>query len=310
MMERTTERKIILITQKTRLEQLICRYNTEGIAQFYIESRGGDFSDYRAEHETYRSAVETAGQQLAQFGRVTVIDRENVPAYLFGQDDIVVAAGRDGLIANTLKYLDAQPLIGVNPDPKRWDGVLLPFTVRDLGQIMPEVLKEKRAVRSITLAQAALSDGQTLCAVNDLFIGPRTHTSAQYEIRCGGKAEVQSSSGIIVSTGLGATGWLKSILAGAAGIAHCFGRETPEIRDFSWDADYLYYTVREPYPSRTTGTEIVFGKIEAGSSMKLISMMAENGVIFSDGIEQDFLAFNACTEAEITVSERKGQLVI
>ncbi|MBR4200106.1 MAG: sugar kinase [Oscillospiraceae bacterium] len=309
-MERTTERKIILITQKTRLEQLICRYNTEGMAQFYIESRGGDFSDYRAEHETYRSAVETAGQQLAQFGRVTVIDRENVPAYLFGQDDIVVAAGRDGLIANTLKYLDAQPLIGVNPDPKRWDGVLLPFTVRDLGQIMPEVLKEKRAVRSITLAQAALSDGQTLCAVNDLFIGPRTHTSAQYEIRCGGKAEVQSSSGIIVSTGLGATGWLKSILAGAAGIAHCFGRETPEIRDFSWDADYLYYTVREPYPSRTTGTEIVFGKIEAGSSMKLISMMAENGVIFSDGIEQDFLAFNAGTEAEITVSERKGQLVI
>ena len=309
-MERTSERKIILITQKTRLEQLVYRYNTEGMAQFYIESRGGDFADYKAEHETYRRAAAAAEQQLAQFGRVTVIDRENVPAYLFGHDDIVVAAGRDGLIANTLKYLDAQPLIGVNPDPKRWDGVLLPFNVQELAKIMPDVLKEKRSVRSVTLAQAALSDGQTLCAVNDLFIGQRTHTSACYEICCGGKKEIQSSSGIIVSTGLGATGWLKSILAGAAGIAHCFGKKTPEIRDFAWDSDYLYYTVREPYPSKTTGAEIVFGKVEAGSSMKLTSMMAENGVIFSDGVEQDYLAFNAGTEAEITVSARRGQLVI
>ena len=52
--------KIILVTQRTRLEDLIRRYNTFGQAEFIISHNGGDFSDYRLEHETYHSAVHTA----------------------------------------------------------------------------------------------------------------------------------------------------------------------------------------------------------------------------------------------------------
>ena len=40
-----TDHKIVLITQPTRLEQMIRRYNNAGQAKFYIESHGGDFSD-------------------------------------------------------------------------------------------------------------------------------------------------------------------------------------------------------------------------------------------------------------------------
>ncbi len=311
-MERKTERKIILITQKTRLEQLVFRYNTESMAQFYIESHGGDFADYRAEHDTYRAAVRATEDVLSRWGRLAVVERDHLPAYLFGQEDLVLALGRDGLVANTMKYLQTQPLVGLNPDPARWDGVLLPFTVGDLEKLMPELIAGKRQTRSITLARAVLSDGQSLCAVNDLFIGQKTHVSARYEINCGGRSEMQSSSGIIVSTGLGATGWLRSVLAGAAGISKGCGGNLPEdpLHGFRWDSDYLCFTVREPYPSRTTGAEIVFGKIAAGSSVRLTSMMPENGVIFSDGIEQDYLEFNAGTEAEIRVDERKGSLVL
>ena len=42
----------------------------------------------------------------------------------------------------------------------------------------------------------------------------------------------------------------------------------------------------------------------------LISQMAENGVIFSDGIEKDFIEFNSGTKALVTVAERKGILVV
>ena len=38
--------------------------------------------------------------------------------------------------------------------------------------------------------------------------------------------------------------------------------------------------------------------------------MAENGVIFSDGIEKDFLEFNSGTQAVIGIAERKGVLVV
>jgi hypothetical protein len=38
--------------------------------------------------------------------------------------------------------------------------------------------------------------------------------------------------------------------------------------------------------------------------------MAEHGVIFSDGIEADFLAFNAGARATIGIAERQGLLVV
>ena len=66
------------------------------------------------------------------------------------------------------------------------------------------------------MAKASLNNGQTLYGVNDLFIGPKTHSSARYLIRSGEASEAQSSSGVIVSTGMGSTGWLKSLLTGSA----------------------------------------------------------------------------------------------
>ena len=129
---------------------------------------------------------------------------------------------------------------------------------------MPEVFAEKRPVRAVTMAEAKLNTGETLDGVNDLFIGPRTQTSARYAIRIGDRSESHSSSGIIVSTGLGSTGWLRSILAGATGIASALTGRSIEINDkkgFAWDSDYLYFSVREPWPSKTSSAEITFGKM-------------------------------------------------
>ena len=307
-----SNQKIILVTQRTRLEDLIRRYNTYGQAEFIISHNGGDFADYRLEHEIYQGAMHTALSALQTFGRVQVLDRDLVPNYLFGKQDIVVAVGRDGLVANVLKYLlDGQPLIGVNPDPKRWDGQLLPFFPEDLSKILPEVIRQSRNVQSITLAKATLNDGQVLRAVNDLFIGRQTHASARYEISQGSASENQSSSGVIVSTGLGATGWLKSILAGASGIARVFGIPDPigPTHSFDRSAPELYYTVREPYPSASTGADMVFGRITARSPLQIVSSMPENGVIFSDGMEQDFLQFNSGSIVTIGIADQKGYLV-
>ena len=69
------------------------------------------------------------------------------------------------------------------------------------------------------MAQATLSDGQTLLAFNDLFIGRRSHASAFYTIEHAGQREVHSSSGVIVSTGAGSTGWLSSCYNMARGLS-------------------------------------------------------------------------------------------
>ncbi|MEH6672082.1 hypothetical protein [Halopseudomonas sp.] len=311
-MERRTENKIVIVTRRTRLDELVARFNTEDQARFYVEHLGSDFSDYQCEDRIYKRVVRETETLLSRHGRVQIINRTFVPNFIFGPQDTVVAIGQDGLVANVLKYLNGQPLIGVNPDPLRWEGVLLPFGSKDLDQIMPEVFMGKRKIAEVTMAEAKLNNGESLCAVNDFFIGPRSHTSARYEIQVGDKCEHHSSSGIIVSTGLGSTGWLRSILAGAKGIGSAFyGRagSGDEGEPTAWDADYLYFSVREPWPSKTSGAQITFGKVTREQPLVVSSQMPENGVIFSDGIEADFLRFNSGMKATVTLAERKGLLV-
>ena len=306
------DRKIVLIVRETRLDELIARFNTVQQAQFYVEHLGADFSDYLAEQERYRAAMREAETTLLAFGRVQRLNRRYLSNFIFGADDIVVALGQDGLVANTLKYLDGQHVLGVNPDPKRWDGVLLPFQTRDLRLVMPEAIALKRPIRRVTMAKASLNTGLALYAVNDLFVGPKSHVSARYTLKAGAAEERQSSSGIIVSTGMGSTGWMKSLYAGWAGAAAELGIEPPRQAldaSFPWDADFLHYFVREPFPSRTTGASIVSGKIVKDAPLAIVSEMPENGVIFSDGVEADFLEFHAGSRATIGIADRVGLLV-
>lgn len=307
-----SDRKIILVTRRTRLQELVARYNTVEQARFQAEHLGMDFSDFMQEDAAYQDAIAEVETCMARHGRLQRLDRSFLPNFLFPPHGLVVVLGQDGLVANTLKYLQGQPLLAVNPDPSRWDGVLLPFSVADLPKVMPEVVNQRRPVREVTMARVVLSDGQHLLAVNDFFVGARSHVSARYELSSAGRCELQSSSGVIVSTGLGSTGWLRSVLTGATAIAG--GKGSPQARQmrengFAWDAKHLVFSVREPFPSRTTEATIVFGRVNDAAPLRLRSHMPEGGVIFSDGLEADGLEFRSGVEAVIGIAEQRGQLL-
>jgi NAD kinase len=308
----TDGRKVVLVTRRTRLEELVARHHTLAQAKFYLEHLGADFSDYLAENAAYARSLEITVRALQAWGRYQVVDRSYLPNFIFAPDDIVVALGQDGLVANSMKYLDGQPLIGLNPEPSRWDGVLLPFEPKDLGTVLADVARDKRPNKAVTMAEARLSDGQVLRAVNDLFIGPRTHASALYEIELGERREAQSSSGIIVATGLGSTAWLKSIVTGSMGVAQAMhaGGNGFHYEPQPWDTPQLTFAVREPFPSRASQATLVFGHVDAGQPLKLRSRMPENGVIFSDGMEADYLRFTAGMEATIGVAATQGRLAV
>ena len=215
--------KVVLIKRRTRYEELKRRYNTVEQARFYIEHLGADFSDYEREDKTYNAALENIRNLIRPCARLQEIDREYLPNMIFGKDDIVIAVGQDGLVANAMKYLDGQPLIGVNPDSARWDGVLLPFEIGEIGKVLPKVINGTFDTKNVTMGKVETKDGQVLYAVNDFFIGVSNHTSARYNINYRNRVENQSSSGIIISTGFGMTGWHKSIMAEFVGIAKAFG---------------------------------------------------------------------------------------
>ena len=302
--------RIVVVTRETRFDGLLARYGTKGQAKFHVEQSGGDFDDFVEEHDVYRRAVDTVRRSLTLDIPVHVVDRSLIPTYVFTGSEVVVTVGQDGLVANVARYVGSKPIVAVNPDPERFDGVLLPFELTQARQAVNAVVEDRYEAKFVTLAEAELNDGQRLSAFNDLFVGARSHVSARYRIIVGGREEHQSSSGILVSTGAGSTGWMSSVFNMVNGITRLFGGSMCEPVRMEWDDRRLFWAVREPFASNHSGAALVGGFIEAGTVLEIESSMPSAGVIFGDGVEQDFLRFNAGVRATIRPAEQRACLVL
>jgi len=303
-------KKLVIVTRKTRLQELVERFNTRSQAKFYIEHAGGDFADYEREDDSYRSSLETLRRSLDFEMPQQLVDRILVPTFQFQKDDLVVTLGQDGLVANTAKYVGAQPIVAVNPEPGRFDGILLPFLPDQARSAVGKVLEAKARIHEVTLAEIKLQDGQRLLAFNDLFIGARSHVSALYRISYGKRSEIQSSSGVLVSTGAGSTGWLSSVFNMASGVTRfCGGTPVKPFR-MPWEDRRLIYVVREPFVSRHSQANIVAGMLASGQELVLESLMPSGGAVFSDGMEADFLQFNSGATATVRAADQRAHLVV
>lgn len=332
---------IAIVTHPTRLEGLRRRWGTLGQAKFRLKMahqqeevlREGnigkktavlrrkakpnksaqtqaDFDEYQQEDDIYRQIIDQLENDL-QFGLpVKRVDRSFVPNFDFQTCQVVVVVGQDGLVANTAKYVGGIPIVAVNPDPQRIDGVLLPFQASEAGRMVRRVLDGKFKQRPVTLAEVGLNDGQKLLAFNDFFIGAGSHISARYQIEISGKSEPQSSSGILISTGAGSTGWLSSVFNMAGGLAQFLGAKVEARPSLAWEDRKLVWAVREPFVSKRSRASLVAGWLEEKQELIVESLMPEQGVIFSDGIEADFLPFNSGTIARVKVSQQRANLVV
>jgi NAD kinase len=300
----------ILVKKKTRLETLTERFNTQAQTQFYIERSGGSFDDYQQEHEQFHQALAQVQRQLSTVLKNKIVEQNFLPSFLFNQNQVVIVVGQDGLVANTAKYVNGIPIIAVNPDVARYDGVLLPFNSDNFIGAVQNVLANRFNTNIATLAEARLNDGQRLLAFNDLFIGAASHVSARYRIEYQQQTEEQSSSGIIVSTQAGSSGWLSSVFNMSHGIQQFLEQQSLEKPTVNLAADQLMFAVREPFQSKQTQADLVMGVLTENIKLVLESLMPINGVIFSDGVESDFLQFNSGAIASIGIAPEKAVLVI
>jgi hypothetical protein len=329
---------IVVVHRETRLEGVLRRWGTRGQAKFLIRqaalveaarqaeridsppvvqsallsdhAKADVYSDLENEDQIYHGALGTLQRELTGEERVQLVHRDYVPTFDFGLSQVVVVLGQDGMVANVAKYVQDVPIVGVNPDPARFDGVLLPFKVSQARDAVRRVLKRMHKTRQVTLAEALLNDGQRLLAFNDLFIGNATHVSARYGIKYQGRTEQQSSSGIIVSTGAGSTGWLSSIFNMTSGVSSFLGSRTPHGFTMNWEDRKLVWVVREPFKSKHSQINLVAGTLEPSRELVVQSAMPDGGVIFSDGIERDFLAFNSGAIVHIQIAQKKANLVV
>jgi hypothetical protein len=286
--------RAVLVYRPTELQELLARHGTRGQAAFFLASRGRSIEDVAARDQAVRDAIAMVTSAIPADWRRGVIERTDLPRFLFEPGDVIVAVGQDGLVANLAKYLDGQIVIGVNPEPSRNPGVLVPHPAGAAPALLAAASSPRAGGRAeqLSMVQAVSDDGQQLAALNEIFIGQPSHQTARYTLALpDGRAEPQASSGLIVSTGTGATGWCRS-----AWLERSSRLALPAPAELR-----LAWFVREAWPSPATGTSCTEGDLAAGQSLNLTAE-SDHLVVFGDGIETDAISLSWGQSARISLS--------
>jgi NAD kinase len=301
--------RIVIVTKRSRLEELVREHLTEGAAQFILESRGQSIGSYKEEDAAYKAALAEVRRQVPNDLPVTSVSREDLPNFLFRDKDLIVVCGPDGLFANLAKYVGNQPILTVNPDPGTVAGVLMLFPPNMVGGVIAQAQNGKHQCERLPFVKASIDEDRVVLGINDLFIGRKDHVSARYEISFDSKKERQSSSGIIVSTGVGSTGWMRSVATMISGLTR---EGTPSKLSMLPEAtsNELVFVVREPFSSPNTEASLVTGRIIPGQPLTVSSEMPNGGYIFSDGIVEKAVEWKAGSKVVVSVGDRYVQRII
>ena len=212
----------------------------------------------------------------------------------------MLALGQDGLVANVAKYLDGQPVIGLNPDPEHVPGVLVRNPPEAAGDLIADLARGAARVEERTMARALLDDGQEVLALNEIFVGHVTHQSARYTIALGDRSERQSSSGDHRRDRHGRDG-LGGEHQPPARLAARAARPRPTA---SWRSS----CARRGRAS-VTATTLTAGRITAAARLQITCELGEGGTVFGDGIEADRVAVDWGQRIEIGAASRTLRLV-
>lgn len=290
--------RVVIVRRPSDLELLIEEHGTREQAKFYLDHQGERIELVEARHATVAAALDTIARAIPRSWRSVSLLRAELDRFVFEEHDIVAAVGQDGLVANVAKYLDGQYVIGINPDRREYEGVLVPHDPEAVGDLLADCANGRCRTETRSMVEASLDDGQRLLALNEIFVGHRSHQSARYRIDDAGSEERQSSSGIIVSTGTGCTGWARSI---------SLERHDPLPLPAPEDPLAVYF-VREAFPGSGFATKLTAGVLR-DRKLRVISEMHSQGTIFGDGIEDDRLEFHWGARADIGIARERLQLV-
>jgi hypothetical protein len=291
--------RVVVVSRHTEYQALIARHGTRGQAEFFLSGRGRSIDDLVRADQVFTDAMALVLGAIPTEWRRARVDRGDLDRFLFEPNDVVVAVGQDGLVANTAKYLDGQVVVGVNPDPGRYEGVLVGHPPDAAPALIQRAARAQGTIEERTMVEAILDDGQRLLALNEVFVGHQSHQSARYTIGFAGQSERQSSSGLIVSTGTGATGWGRSV---------SLERKSTLPLPAPGEAALAFF-VREAWPSVSYGATVTEGRLEAATALDVTSEMNAGGVIFGDGIETDRLEFSWGRHLAVRVASERLRLI-
>ncbi len=185
--------------------------------------------------------------------------------------DLIISIGGD----EHFKYvyhnmLSDKLILNIRSDNLKSEGALSTCNRFNLDKMVKQIHNSSYIVDKWVTLEADLNNKPIGNAIDTIYIGKNNSTKiSRYRIIYRGKEEEQKSSGLLIVTGAGSTGWFTS----AGGIS------------FNRNARFGRFISREIYVGTRTGNSIKHGEFIDNEELEIQSLM-EEGIIEIDSIKE------------------------
>lgn len=241
-------------------------------------------SRYKSAGIDWEKVLSAYGRQLQSFDKVMsvvknaqVIEGRSLKRDFCKIGALVIILGGDNYFQYVSHFLDTQFVLGVNSDPERSEGVLTAFDDQSFAQVFEKVRNGQFILEEWSRLEVSLN-GQKInsLAISEVYIGSwERFNISKYVLSFKGEEEEQKSSGVLIATGAGSTGWFRS----ATGGDNIFPKTAKEARFF----------VTEIFRGKHHLGKISKGVIKPGEKLEITSLGKHKNVVSIDSkLNHDF----------------------
>jgi len=302
-----TREEILVVSKMSRFEreksatglsddEMVARFNQMGESGLRI----------LATHLKHQDAIATCARELSpdQIISLDTVEGTAIPA----RCKVIIALGGDDFLKLVSHRVpETLPILGVNSDPTSSVGALLPITIEELPEALKRLELGDYRIEPWTRLSLKIDGADQGSALNDIVLGKRDfRLTSRHELEYRGEKVTQRSSGILISTGVGSTGWFSS-----AGLY--LGHHD---RSFPKSARYARFELREPSVTVdevegkriTRLPKLVEGILQEGETLRITSLNDEEGLASRDSL--DSIPFPRGAVAEISLDPHPRNVLI
>ncbi len=291
-------RQALIILKKTKFELDEERYPDR---EFYAKITSLQNNCYERIYRSHLRQLESRKILQEIFGHENCVFRDEFDRKNPSDYEYLIALGGDNHFTYVAHYAKGTKVIGCNSDVKTSRGVLLGFSPEMLRNAVENNFQDTEIMEwSMIYGRLDYPEGtfmETVGCVNEISIRNMSpDLTSRYLIRYKDSQEEQKSSGLLLYTGAGSTGWYSS----------CLGLSGNDQQKFPKDAPYFGVFAREL--SHRARLNFKLNDFIANGSITVISEM--NGGISIDSLPERIYHFPPGTIGTFQLSSHKLKTVV
>lgn len=259
----------------------------ESLVQKYRDE-GANVETILSSHATQQASL---GKLRQIFDPSQFIARDDLAESVNQDADLVIAFGGDNHFVYVSHFAKSAMILGINSDPQRSDGALTSLTADQCEEALQALTRGDYSIEEWPRLEALVNGKPLPLTTSELFVGERERVyMSRYVLKHGDVEETQKSSGLLITTGAGSTGWYDSACRYLHPDGNVFARTEPK----------FVFLATEPSKGRLNRSKLLEGTVQAGESLRIQSLNDSSGLVSVDSLDEVLFSRGATLEVRIS----------